>query len=737
MRAFVPALLVALAVCGPGAGVAAAQQPPGPDGNGTDYFVTIAARQCPTYTDIRANRARNNIQESLKDLGADSPYTAGQPISPAIEDATQPNCTPITDWQFTLGRGIGGPVLGPWGALSKVTTPFSTDVTTLASIPNRDNQGRILPGTSIAGATTIELTDAQKTLAERSSALWIQGGTPSDPVLASVPEFADEFGFGALRCAIDNLNGDNVEWIQFPAGSRHVYCYAYYVTPPPTSGTIVIRKRVTSPANATQTFVFEGNVSYTTDHRFSLSVNNGSTPSQTFYRARTGVGDEPWTARELVPAGWDLTGLDCTHGLSTVTTDLANASVSIVLVAGDTVTCTFTDALHPPPGRLLLSKVTFNGVDTFPFTVEPASGGATKHASATTTDPGTPVDAQPSPLVLDPGTYRVSEDLPRIRGGRWRQTAVNCNAVRRAHRGRTATPVEVKITSSTGVACLFENRFIPNGSIRIFKETRGAGGTTGFVIEPVADPAREFTQTAVTSGSGDVALARGDFTGRLRLGRYVIQETGTVSGDKGRWTLVAATCDDRLRAFTEGRIEIRLTSANPDVQCHFINAFTPDVDPVPPKPEPPQPSPDPPLETQLVITKRALQRRVDFGEVARFEVTVRNVGDATAEQVVVADDPGDNAQLVSARPSQGACNERVPLICRLGALAPGARATILVRVRAVGTPAISNVAVVGSSTGLKGLDTNGARASVRVRSRGGTLGQRQVCPARVVAHMAC
>ena len=37
--------------------------------------VTIAARECPEYTDITANRARNDIQESLEDLGADTPYT--------------------------------------------------------------------------------------------------------------------------------------------------------------------------------------------------------------------------------------------------------------------------------------------------------------------------------------------------------------------------------------------------------------------------------------------------------------------------------------------------------------------------------------------------------------------------------------------------------------------------------------------------------------------------------------
>jgi hypothetical protein len=33
------------------------------------HFLTIAARVCDEFTHIRANRARNNIQESLKDLG--------------------------------------------------------------------------------------------------------------------------------------------------------------------------------------------------------------------------------------------------------------------------------------------------------------------------------------------------------------------------------------------------------------------------------------------------------------------------------------------------------------------------------------------------------------------------------------------------------------------------------------------------------------------------------------------
>jgi hypothetical protein len=36
---------------------------------GTGYFVTIAARTRSAYTDITANKLRNNIQESLRDPG--------------------------------------------------------------------------------------------------------------------------------------------------------------------------------------------------------------------------------------------------------------------------------------------------------------------------------------------------------------------------------------------------------------------------------------------------------------------------------------------------------------------------------------------------------------------------------------------------------------------------------------------------------------------------------------------
>ena len=68
------------------------------------YSITLAARVCDEYTDVMANRARNNIQESLRDLGKDTVYSAGQPVSPVIEEPNQPACRPLDGLAVRAGR---------------------------------------------------------------------------------------------------------------------------------------------------------------------------------------------------------------------------------------------------------------------------------------------------------------------------------------------------------------------------------------------------------------------------------------------------------------------------------------------------------------------------------------------------------------------------------------------------------------------------------------------------------
>jgi hypothetical protein len=103
---------------------------------GSGYYVTFVARACPEYTDTFANKARNDIQESLKDLGSDSPYnTVATLVNPVTESLAPQNvCSSLPDWRFTLGTGYRSRAMtGPWGSLSKVTDPYSHSIITQGS----------------------------------------------------------------------------------------------------------------------------------------------------------------------------------------------------------------------------------------------------------------------------------------------------------------------------------------------------------------------------------------------------------------------------------------------------------------------------------------------------------------------------------------------------------------------------------------------------------------------------
>ena len=115
--------------------------------------ITFVARSCPEYTDIMANRARNNIQESLRDLGKDSVYGGGTPVSPTIEEPNQPNCTPLPGWDFQLGTSYRGKSPGT-DNLSTVAGAFATPITTGGPVPELDASG-VDTGRTIDGAVTL------------------------------------------------------------------------------------------------------------------------------------------------------------------------------------------------------------------------------------------------------------------------------------------------------------------------------------------------------------------------------------------------------------------------------------------------------------------------------------------------------------------------------------------------------------------------------------------------------
>ncbi len=585
----------------------------------TGLKLTLAARVCPSYTDITANKARNNIMESLRDLGPDTPYKGGENVDPDVEAAVQPNCKPLPDWRFTLGDSYTSKaVAGPWGVLSVIKGQLREPVITKKETPLLNARGEAT-GKQIGGAVTIELDSQEAKLAPRGS-LWVQGGTPEDPVLDGLFP-GPEYGFGALRCATDNVNGDNVEYAQYPAGSTHVFCFAYYVKPPPTGGTIVIRKHAIGAGAPAETFNFGGNLSYEPGGHFSLSPAAGGTAEETFYRGATSTGGEPWRVTEEDAVDWRLADLTCTSrdGTSHLTTSIADAEASIDLGAEDLVTCTYTDEYAPPPQGLVIRKITEGGVGAFDFKVDPVDGpGADRQARATTKREGVAVDAEPSPLELGPGRYRIAEELPSSDEGRWTLRGVEC--------GGEEVPVRDGAVEATVVArevetCTFTNRFVPFGRIEIAKITRGGTGTTGFEVESAADPEITFHSQATTTVEGAAAKAEGEDADHLELGRYAITESPPAPG-KGEWELVEVRCGGEVVPFAQGRIELTLTAADPHRNCTFINRFHARSEP----PLPPAQRPDEGSTADLTVTKRLLTANPEVGEVIEYELTVENRG---------------------------------------------------------------------------------------------------------------
>ena len=434
----------------------------------------------------------------------------------------------------------------------------------------------------------------------------------------------------------------------------------------------MIRKEVSDPPNADQTFTFEGNISYTPDGAFPLTVTNGKPASATFFRAADGPGRRRRgrCASSCRPAGGSPACRAPPSGSDGHRPTRRTPRSSIRLLAGDTVTCTFTDALRPPPGQLLLSKVTLRRRRDVPVPrPRRRRRRPSLRASATTTEPGVAVAAEPGPFDARPGRLpsgRAPARRPRRPLASDRGQLQRPAAPPRAH----AADRRSTITAGGGRGLPVREPLRP---VRVDRDRQGHArrhrhdGVRRSRRSPI--PRASTSRRAATTAAATPALARGDSTRRLRA--RPLRDPGDRHGLRAR--TVAGRCSRSSAAAGCARSSrARSTSSSPREQPHAAVPLRQRVHPrraaaarTPSPPTPAARAPPPAARPDLVVTKRALQRRVRLGAIARFEITVRNAGAAAAEQVVVADAPGRaTRQLVSGARQPGRLRRAHPLICR-------------------------------------------------------------------------
>ncbi|HUY59283.1 MAG TPA: hypothetical protein VMV16_06200 [Solirubrobacteraceae bacterium] len=532
-----------------------------------DYYVTFVARKCPSYSDIYANRARNDAAESLQALGPKTQYgNTGALVSPTYEEiGRELKCKPLVNWAFTLGTGYGSrAVSGAWGSMSRVTNPYRKPVRTRRSTPLLDDKGKRLAGAApISGAVTIKLTSGQESEAAKNR-LWVQGGVPTDPVLAHAhgTPSTPGYGFGTLRCAADDVNGDNVAYLFFPSGINHVFCYAYYVPSPLSSGTIIIHDRVEGgPAGADPAFAFTGNVSYDPD---GFTLKRGQRIA--FQR---GAG-ATWQVTESTLSHYQLKSVDCRSAAGASTISTGDTTASVGLAAGDTVDCTFVNRWIPPAGTLTLFNTTLGGVGSFGYIVGPYNDDPTL-VTTTSRRSGVPVEARPEGnLALYATTRYIIQELPPPHpGGRWTLVSAVCGGAPRNVRNITFWLVFGK-----GTVCTFVNRFTPAGSIRLTSVTEGGTGAAAFVVQSLGSTPRQFRQLATARGEGAAVIAvpdaPPDATRHVYLGTYLISEQPPLHAPAGNgWSLTAVTCNGRKMHVRQGSVRVNLSRRASHIACEF------------------------------------------------------------------------------------------------------------------------------------------------------------------------
>nr|AKQ02531.1 peptidase S8 and S53 subtilisin kexin sedolisin [uncultured Parcubacteria bacterium Rifle_16ft_4_minimus_37647] len=299
----------------------------------------------------------------------------------------------------------------------------------------------------------------------------------------------------------------------------------------PTTGTIVIQKNAV-PDDA-QNFSFTGELGV-----FDLDDDQDGTllNSQSF----TDLTADTYSITESATAGWTLSGVACT-GETDSTWQTTQGGVDVTLVAGETVTCTFTntqDVVDPGEGTIVIVKNAGNDTETeFSFTTDTTLGNFSLFGS----------DSNQTLEV--PGTYSVSENVTTG----WTPDSVVC--VSSIQDEETSDSIE--LDESETVTCTFTNsqdRYSVRGTKYEWPTEDGLPGWTIFIDENANGLLDEGEDSTVTDQSGNYSF-------EVLFGEYSICEvqqqgyTQIVPADNGCHTVDFGDDESGVRNFHNDRSE--------------------------------------------------------------------------------------------------------------------------------------------------------------------------------------
>lgn len=310
----------------------------------------------------------------------------------------------------------------------------------------------------------------------------------------------------------------------------------------------------------------DGTFSFTGTRPFQITTSAGTGQDSTTY---ANLASGTYTITEVVPSGYRLTALTCSNGSAT---NLATATASVGVAAGENVTCTFTDTRL---GTITITKRISGDVPaSFEFTVPASLDPSGRITLTPPIDTGT---ASRTFTDVAQGTYRVAELAPPPG---WLFTGLTCNGPAVIDAGtRSAT---IDLAAGGAVECVFGN--VTYGEIVVNVVSTGGTDTFGFSSSGL-DPT--FALTTVAEG-----VRSGRAWTSLLPGSYVVNGLGAPG-----WSLYDLEC-------TSGGGETYWTISGPQVTIAFAHGeeiectyyYKRDV--VPPPPLVPIPAVD---ERSLVV----------------------------------------------------------------------------------------------------------------------------------------